>query len=86
MDNFRYKVELIEELPDCMNKIDKVGEVEAKKEWFGHSLGNVVGRIYADGRVESFFKHDIDAEKPEWFEMLRAGNSHKDGRKASGTG
>lgn len=71
MGKFRYKVELIEQLPDCMNKIDKVEEVEAKKEWFGHSLGNVVGRIYADGRVESFFNHDIETGKPEWFEMLR---------------
>lgn len=70
MENFRYKVELIEELPDCMDEIEKVVDIEAKKEWFGHSLGTVVGRIYTDGRVQSFFRHDIDAGKPEWFEML----------------
>lgn len=71
MENFRYKAELIEELPDCMDEIEKVVEIESKKEWFGHSFRTMVGRIYADGRVQSFFRHDIDAGKPEWFEMLR---------------
>ena len=71
MENFRYKVELIEELSGCMDEIEKVVEIEAKKEWFGHSFGTVVGRIYTDGRVQSFFLHDVEAGKPEWFEMLR---------------
>lgn len=70
MENFRYKVELIEDIPQYMG-IEKMGEVESRKEWFGHSIGDPVGRIYADGRIESFFNHDIASGSTDWFDVLR---------------
>lgn len=70
MEKYRYTLELIEDIPEYMG-IDKIGEVESKKEWFGHSHGDPVGRMYTDGRVESFFNPDIERGTTDWFDILR---------------
>lgn len=70
MGKYRYTVELIEDIPEYMG-IDKIREVESQKEWFGHSFGDPVGRIYTDGRVESFFNSDIERGTTDWLDILR---------------
>ena len=71
MKKYRYEIELMVDTPEYM-QIPKRGAVSAEKEWFGHSYGEAVGRIYSDGTVESFFKHDMAANSKEWFEELRS--------------
>lgn len=67
MGEYNYIVELIEEIPENI-PVSKNGTIGTKKEWYGHSLGDAVGRIYDDGKIESFFKEDNDNE---WFNTLR---------------
>jgi len=68
MSGYKYKAELVEKLPECI-QLDTVVEIETKNEWYGHSIGTAVGRVYDDGKIKSFFKHDGDGT--EWFDMLR---------------
>lgn len=70
LENYRYKVELVEDIPEYMG-FEKMGEVESSKEWQGHSLGDPVGRIYKDGKIESFIIHDIETGTTDWFDILR---------------
>lgn len=63
----KYKTQLRGTLPrGIILKTEK--EIESKTEWYGRSYGMEVGRIYADGKKESFIKHD--GEGSEWFDML----------------
>jgi len=68
MKDYEYEVELIETIPEEITLKAK-GKLITKGEWYGHSFGDAVGRIYDDGRVESFFKHDDPGN--EWFDMLK---------------
>ena len=67
MGEYNYIVELIEEIPENI-PVSKTGTIRTEKEWYGHSLGDAVGRIYDDGKIESFFKED---NNNEWFNTLR---------------
>lgn len=64
----KYHVSLAETLPEHIH-MDQTMDIETKGEWFGHSLGLAVGRVYDDGRIESFLKHDNGGT--EWFDELR---------------
>lgn len=71
MDEYRYELTLTGEIPDSI-QIAKTITLTTKQEWGGYSYGSAVGRIYDDGTVVSFLKHDMDHGCMEWFELLRS--------------
>ena len=77
---YKYKVEMVENLPEEI-KMQTILEIETQKEWFGHSYGEAVGRIYSDGEKESFFTHDAEGENTEWFDTLWEGGKLRSRRR-----
>ena len=69
--SYEYKIELVEELPKEI-PIKKNGTLDTRKEWYGHSYGKSVGRVYDDGKVESFFIKDQENKNTELFDVLRS--------------
>lgn len=65
-----YEVELIEELPENI-PLKKRGTITTKGEWYGHSFGDCIGRVYKDGKAESFFTTDRKKGTTELFDILR---------------
>ena len=63
----KYKLQLRGILPEGVI-LETENEIETKTEWYGRSYGMEVGRIYADGKMESLLKHD--GEGSEWFDRL----------------
>ena len=70
MSEHTYTVELIEELPEEI-PLKRTGTITTRGEWYGHSYADVVGRIYADGTVKSFFTDDIESGTTRLFDILR---------------
>lgn len=68
MERYVYELELMEEIPQEV-AVDKVREMSTEQEWYGHAYADPVGRIYADGHIESFVPHD--GTGAEWFSVLR---------------
>lgn len=66
-----YEVELIEELPENIPLV-KRGTITTKGEWYGHSFGDCVGRLYDDGEKVSFFSDDQNNRTTELFDSLRS--------------
>lgn len=66
-----YEVELIEDIPENIPLVKK-GIITAKEEWYGHSFGDCVGRIYDDGEKVSFFSDDQNNGTTELFDTLRS--------------
>lgn len=64
-----YEVELIEELPKNI-PLTKKGIITTNGEWYGHSFGDCVGRIYDDGEKVSFFSDDRNNGTTELFDTL----------------
>lgn len=71
--SYEYQIELVEELPKEI-PIEKNGILDARNEWYGHSYGESVGRVYDDGKVESFFIKDQENKNTELFDLLRNSN------------
>lgn len=70
MAEYKYEVELLEDLPEEI-PLKKCGIIITKREWYGHSYGDAVGRIYDNGKkVESFFKKDIEQGNTNLFDLL----------------
>lgn len=65
-----YGVELIEKLPEDI-PLRKRGTITTKGEWYGHSFGDCIGRVYEDGEVKSFFTADRENGTTELFDTLR---------------
>ena len=69
--SYEYKIELVEELPKEI-PIKKNRTLDTRNEWYGHSYGESVGRVYDDGKVESFFIKDQENKNTELFDVLRS--------------
>lgn len=65
-----YEVELIDKLPEAI-PLAKKGTITTRGEWYGHSFGDCVGRVYDDGEVVSFFTADQKSGSPVLFNTLR---------------
>lgn len=69
MKKHTYEVELMEKLPESIPLVEK-GKITTKSEWYGHSFGDCVGRVYEDGEIKSFLAADCKNGTTEAFEKL----------------
>ncbi|CVI71439.1 MAG TPA: hypothetical protein H9968_05325 [Candidatus Anaerobutyricum stercoris] len=74
MENkYTYHFELSQELPGDI-PLKPVEKLTSEKPWYGHSYGDRVGRIYLDGRKESFFVKDQEQGGTKLFDQMLAKN------------
>lgn len=69
MERKGYKIELVQPVPESVN-LSTMETIVYDRDWYGHSYGRPVGRVYQDGTIESFLD-DLCNGNRKHFELLK---------------